>query len=515
MTNTPSSLTVLGLSKSGCAVARHASQYKKECTVFLSEMLPGSDANRSQRDALTELGVQVEMGGHSQQCFHHSNDVVVSPGIPPTSAMVKQLVLSDKNVMSEVEYAWRESQALADSQANPQPRWIGVTGTNGKTTTVTGIEAILNATSTPAIACGNIGLPVTDCLTAHSKTPWWVVELSSFQLHFSPTLVPEIAVFLNLTPDHINWHGSFEAYKAAKLSLYLPKNNGKAPVWLVLNSDDPVSGEIDQHASPESKRVWFSKTGRYPSGAKYAVFLNAEGDEGDVNVLWDGELNSQPLFNVKEALLKGAHNHENVLAMVAAAYCAGAAPDVIQSVCKTFTGVQHRLEPVALPAESPPVLVVNDSKATNVNSTLAAIDAYSEHPMVLLMGGRLKNEPFEPLMSYIQQNVNGVVLYGESRSVLAEMLKKSGYEKNVLQVELLPEAAEAAFELTQTLIPEDVNHSSEKSVPEKPVLLFSPAAASFDQYRDFEARGSAFKETIDSLSMSLYHSSHHQPEVTA
>lgn len=481
-------LTVLGLSKSGEAVAAYAASQGIE--VFLSEMLPGSDGNREQRARLAQLGIQIEMGGHSQQCFNHSHYVVVSPGIPPTSSMVEQLLMSEKTVMSEVEYAWRNAQTLSQP-----PRWIGITGTNGKTTTVTGIDHILHRAGLSSVACGNIGLPVTNCITTHAEAAFWVVELSSFQLHFSPTLTPYIAVFLNLTPDHINWHGSFEAYKKAKMSLYLPKPDGDAPQWLVLNADDPVSAEIDALASPQSNRVWFSRLHSQkpaiPDAASYALWLDGEG-----NII--GRWNNQPLsgeylLNVNAALLKGAHNHENILAMVGAALAANVSADAIRGACLAFTGVEHRLEPVTLPAGSHNITVINDSKATNVNSTLAALEAFSGQPVVLVIGGRLKNEPLTPLVEAAKVHAKGVVLYGEGAYALLEAFNQTHYSGVIQQAAALSDAVVLAYGQAKGL-----QQESDLS----PVLLFSPAAASFDQFKDFDARGTAFKQLIRQLVLS-------------
>jgi UDP-N-acetylmuramoylalanine--D-glutamate ligase len=458
------SITVLGLSRSGAAVARYVAQ--SGGSVFLSETAPGSPQNEVLRKELEALGVTVEMGGHSKQCFTHSDLVVVSPGIPPSSEVIEQLRLSNKTVISEVEFAYRQK---------PEIPIVGITGTNGKSTTTTLISWILTQAGKNAPACGNIGIPVTD--TILDKTPDVLVEeLSSFQLEFSPTLKAKVAVFTNFKPDHLDWHGSLDAYQEAKLKLF---TGAQSPEWSVVLADDPVSQRIA--TKTQGKVLWFSRDQRLVSNYEHKAYL----DENQQFVL---EANGQPavrLFATSELQLIGDHNYENYLASIAATYLMGVNTDIIRKASLSFEGLEHRLERVDSVSENgKSVLFYNDSKATNTDAAISALRAFKEQKVILIAGGYDKMTPLDDFVTAVQANARLVVLIGAARERFAQAFEAANYHA-VEYADSLEEAVSKGFHLSTG----------------EPVL-FSPACASFDMFKNFEERGKVFKTLVKSLKSS-------------
>lgn len=446
-------VTILGLSKSGIASVKYLASQGARC--FLSETVPASPANKENREFLQTLGVEVEMGGHSSKCFDHSDLVIVSPGIPPSSQVLKELALSGKTIISEVELAYRETEIP----------FVGITGTNGKTTTTTLISTILEAAGKRAPACGNIGTPIIGLL--ESPADYLVAELSSFQLAFSPTLKTKVALFMNFRPDHLDWHGSVDAYKRAKFALFEGEHS---PEWAVLNAADPVCREVAERT--QAKILWFSRNPEDVHDAENAITLDPQG-----NVLIRvGHQPPELILNVSELKLVGRHNHENVLAASAACWLLGVPAQTIQQAALGFEGVEHRLEPV-LTING--ITYYNDSKATNPDATLSALEAFVPRKVVLIAGGRDKKTDLSEFVALVKQHANHVVLIGEAADRFALELRAGGYAE-ITRAESLEDAIEKA---------------TEKASPETPVL-FSPACASFDMFKNFEERGQAFKQAV-------------------
>lgn len=451
-------VTILGLSKSGVASAEYLAAHSARC--FLSETAPASPANKDLREQMLALGVDVEMGGHSSKCFDHSDLVVVSPGIPPSSQILKELALSGKTIISEVELAYQEASAP----------FIGITGTNGKTTTTTLIARMLGAAGNMAPACGNIGTPIISLV--EQPIDYFVAEFSSFQLTFSPTLKTKIAVFLNFRPDHLDWHGSVEAYKRAKFTLFTGLHT---PEWAILNADDPVCRELASHVT--SRILWFSRNESALTGLENTIRVNTEGDV----VLQTPENPPTALLNVGQLKLVGPHNQENVLAAAAVCWLLGVPAAVIEKAATGFEGVEHRLEPI-LTLNG--IAYYNDSKATNPDATLSALAAFVPRKVVLIAGGRDKKTDLSEFVAAIQQHAHHVVLLGEAADRFALELSTAGYT-TITYAQSLEDA---------------VAKATEKASPETPVL-FSPACASFDMFKNFEARGQAFKQAVHTVSM--------------
>lgn len=453
-------VTILGLSKSGIASARYLAERGARC--FLSETVPASPANKDSRDVLQALGVTVEMGGHTAACFNHSDLVIVSPGIPPTSSILNELTLSGKTIISEVELAYRETEVP----------FVGITGTNGKTTTTTLISTILEAAGKKAPACGNIGVPIISLVD--KPADYFVAELSSFQLTFSPTLMTQVAVFMNFTPDHLDWHGSVEAYKKAKFALF---TEAHSPEWAVLNAADPVSHEIAQNT--QATIVWFTRNLEEARRFEHWISLDSG---GNVVIKARGQQET-PLLNVKDLKLVGAHNQENVLAAAATAWLLEVPVEVIARACTTFEGVEHRLEPVLVHNGIP---FYNDSKATNPEATLSALAAFMPKKVVLIAGGRDKKTDLSEFVASVKQHAAHVVLIGEAADRFSLELKAGGYG-HITYADSMDSAVEKAAALANAETP----------------VLFSPACSSFDMYKNFEERGRAFKQSVHQLAASV------------
>ena len=454
---------MLGLSRSGCAVARYVATRGGE--VFLSETTPESPANEKLRAEMEALGVTVEMGGHSKQCFNHADLVVLSPGIPPHSEAIEQLRMSGKELISEVEFAYREAQG----GPSPVPM-IGITGTNGKSTTTTLISYILEHADLDAPACGNIGVPVTDVLNER-RPDVLVTELSSFQLEFSPTLKPRVAVFTNFKPDHLDWHGSIEAYQNAKLKLF---TGAQSPEWSVVLADDPVSQKIA--ARTTGKILWFSRDAHLVAKYPNKAYL----DETQYFIL---ELENEApmrLFSAESLHLIGDHNYENVLASLSAAYLMGIDVDVIIRGCLQFEGLEHRLENTATVGPKR-ITFYNDSKATNTDAAISALRAFKKQPVILIAGGYDKMTPLDDFVTAVKAQAKSVILIGAARDRFAKALEAGGYQA-IDYADSLEQAVNKGFHLSNG----------------EPVL-FSPACASFDMFKNFEERGKAFKEAVASL----------------
>ncbi len=449
-------VTILGLSKSGIAAASYLA--KRGAICFLSETTPASPANKPQREELQALGIEVEMGGHSAKCFDHSDLVIVSPGIPPSSQIIKELTLSGKTIISEVELAYRETQTP----------FIGITGTNGKTTTTTLVSRILEAAGKKAPTCGNIGLPIIGL--ADQPLDYLVAELSSFQLYFSPTLKAKVALFMNFKPDHLDWHGSVEAYKQAKINLFAGSHS---PEWAVLNADDPVMQEVAKVT--QGKVLWFSLNPQAVNHQEHFITLDVQ---GNVVVQTDGKP-FETLLNIADLKLVGRHNQENVLAAAATAWVLGIPADVIREAATAFEGVEHRLEPVATINN---IAFYNDSKATNPDATLSALAAFSPRKVVLIAGGRDKKGPLDEFVASVKVNAAHVVLMGEAADRFSLELKAAGFN-HITLASSLEDAVQKATQLADAQTP----------------VLFSPACSSFDMYRNFEERGQAFKRAVHNL----------------
>jgi len=399
---------------------------------------------------LRTAGVKLELGGHRENTFLEQDLIVPSPGVPADAPLLQTARAKGVTIWSEVE--------LADRFLNG--RLIGITGSNGKTTTTSLIEHILRNAGLSTILAGNIGTPLIARVEETSDITITVVELSSFQLELIETFRPNISVFLNLTPDHLDRHHTVEAYGRAKARIFENQTEADSAV---LNADDPATTPL----APAKPHVyWFSRKQRVAHGA----FVR----EDEIVFRQDGE--EETVLNLRDIPLVGAHNIENVLAAVAATRLAGADPAAIARGVRSFAGVEHRLEFVA---EIGGVRYYNDSKATNVDATLKALDAFPGRILIVL-GGKDKGSDYTLLQKSLSEKAILALLIGAAAEKIEKQITGSVAIERAGTIERAVEIASHAAR------PGDV-------------VLLAPACASFDQFQNYEHRGRVFKELVHQL----------------
>src|SRR5580700_11171157 len=399
---------------------------------------------------LKETGVTVEFGAHREKTFLAQDLIIPSPGVPADEPHLQAARAKGVTIWSEIELAYRFMKG----------RLIGITGSNGKTTTTSLVEHILKMAGLETILAGNIGRPLIGCVDAMTDNTFTVVELSSFQLELVGTFRPNIGVFLNLTPDHLDRHHTIEAYGAAKARLFENQTGDDAAI---LNADDAGTSPY----APSLPRVyWFSRKQRVTQGA----YVRDE----EIVFRQDGE--EEVLLRVEDIPLVGAHNVENVLAAAAATRLAGAPASAIAKGVRSFAGVEDRLEFVS---EVAGVRYYNDSKATNVDATLKALDAFPGRILVIL-GGKDKGSDYTVLQKPLREKAILALLIGAAADKI---------EKQI--------AGSVAIERAGTL-ERAVEMASQAARPGDVVLL-APACASFDQFQNYEHRGRVFKDLVSQL----------------
>ena len=438
---------VVGLARTGVAVSLFAAAYG--ATVSATDEKPESALGET-AEKLRAAGVKLELGGHPPSIFFEQDLIVVSPGVPANLAPIVLAHVGGIPVWSEIELAWRFLRG----------KLVAITGSNGKTTTTSLVAHILETAGIPTLIGGNIGAPLISLVERSTDSTVTVAEISSFQLEAIEAFRPEIGVLLNLTPDHLDRHASFADYAAAKMRLF---ENQLERDFAILNADDP---EVTKRMPSKSHVFWFSRQKRVAEGA----FLR------DDQIIFRLDGSETPIGKRSEIPLRGEHNVENVLAACAAAHLAGAIPSAIANGVKTFRGVEHRLEFIA---EIGGVSFYNDSKATNVDAALKAIDAFPG-PLIVILGGRDKGAPYTPLADALRSKGRAVLLIGESAEEIAADL---GDAVSVVHAGTLERAVEMAAERAQ---PGDT-------------VLLAPACSSFDQFENYEQRGRVFKQLVAQL----------------
>jgi UDP-N-acetylmuramoylalanine--D-glutamate ligase len=435
---------VVGLARSGIAVARLLAS-RDEVVRGVDSGFPDSAAG------LEGVGVEVFLDTDGLAQLEGTRTVVKSPGVPREAPVIAAALERGIDVVGELELAWR---ALSN-------RFVGVTGTNGKTTTVELLGHIYRSAGEPVAVAGNVGRPLSELVGEAEADATVVCECSSFQLEDTDHFAPECAVFLNLAPDHLDRHQDLESYLAAKLRIFANQSNDDLAVY---NADDPELAGVDLGGC--ARRVAFC-TGAAPD-CEVAV---AGG-----TIFYDGE----PLLAVDELGLFGEHNVANAMAAAAAALSMGLDRDAVREGLRSFAGVAHRLEEVA---EIGGVRFVNDSKATNVASAIVGIQSFGSGVHAIL-GGSEKGEPFAPLLDSVCERCVACYLTGASAERLAS--------------ELAPAVA-AGVELHRSPDLEDAVRRAAAAARPGEVVLLSPACASFDAFDNFEQRGDRFREIVAGL----------------
>jgi len=439
---------VVGLARTGEATALFCA--KRNAIVTATDVRPESELGEAPAK-LREAGVMLELGGHVEKTYLAQDLIIPSPAVPADDPLLRKARSKGITIWSEIELAYRFLEG----------EMIGITGSNGKTTTTTLVHHILKTAGQKALLAGNVGTPLISCVDQMNAETVSVVELSSFQLELIDKFRPDIGVFLNLTPDHLDRHKTLEAYAAAKARIFEKQTELDAAV---LNADDAPTVAL----APKKPQVfWFSRKKRVEQGAC------VRGD--DIVIVHKGK--EEFVMKWAEIPLVGAHNLENVLAAVMAARLAEVDTATIGKGIRSFEGVEHRLEFVAQIAG---VRYYNDSKATNVDATLKALDAFPGRILVIL-GGKDKGSDYTVLQKPLREKAILALLIGTASEKIEKQISGSV-------------AMERAGTLERAV--EIASHVAQAGN----VVLLAPACASFDQFENYEHRGRVFKELIRGLS---------------
>jgi len=426
---------VLGAGKSGIASCRFLVGKAKE--VFLSESKIVSEILKEEIGRLQDKGLKFEERKNSEEFLDSADLVIVSPGISPGSEIVKKLFVKNIPIISEVELA---------SYFIKKPI-IAVTGTNGKTTTTSLITHLINSSGTKkAIACGNIGLPMIEALNRNIDVDYYVLEISSYQMFHSPTLSPYIAIFMNLTPDHLDWHGGLENYIAAKRKLF---SQQKYNSFSIFNYLDPIVKDT----KTKGKLIYFSSSLKSRSdleGLENIAFFDGE----SLNIKFENKISR--IIDKNDLKILGLHNIENALASIAVLKILGIKDILLSSGLKSFMGVEHRIEFVD---EIKGKKFYNDSKATNPEATIKAVEAFDlDKKITLILGGRDKNTDITKMVDLIKKKVGEVILLGEAKGRFRSELEKKSYNKikEVKNLEILKELKEKFPTSTQQQVQQSI-----------------------------------------------------------
>lgn len=458
-------ITVAGLGVSGLSAARALAGLGASVTV-----VDGGDgpAQREKAALLKEEGIAVRLGD-AETLPEGTELIVTSPGWKPTSPLFAAAAEAGVDVIGDVELAWR----LRGPDAAP---WLAITGTNGKTTTTQMLASILTAAGKRTAAVGNIGTPIVDVvLEGDDAYDVLAVELSSYQLHWAPSLRAHSAAVLNLAPDHLDWHGSMEAYAADKGRIY----DGNQ-VACVYNTADKATEDLVREADVEEGCRAIGFTLGTPGPSELGV---VEGILVDRAFVEDRQKNAQELAEIGDVRPPAPHNIANALAAAALARAYGVEPAAVRDGLRAFTPDAHRIAHVADVAG---VAYVNDSKATNTHAAQASLAAYE--PIVWIAGGLAKGATFDELVTGAAKRLRGVVLIGADRALIREALERHAPEVPVVDLDRTDTGAMSAA----------VREAARLARPGDTVLM-APACASMDMFTNYNKRGEAFAEAVREL----------------
>ena len=434
---------IMGFSMSGKSAAKYLARHGAD--VFITENREQKEEDLKDIQELEGLGIKIEFGGNSDEFLNDSYMAIVSPSVPKESELYKKVQGKNIQIISEIELAYKET-------GRP---FIGITGTNGKTT-VTALTSHILSSEYKAPECGNIGVPPTSLLD--NDIDYFVCELSSFQMEHTNAFRAQIACWTNFTPDHITWHGTLENYFNAKAKLF---RNPTASAFAVLNGAD-------------EKLLEFSKT----VGGTVFLFDKEVEDNccyiKDESIFYKRNGKEEFIIKLADCPLIGHHNYQNIMCCVIMAKIIGISNEHIQERIKDFVVPEHRLEKVR---KYNGITFYNDSKATNPEASIVAINSFNNTDVTLIAGGRDKLTTLDEFCESVKQHIKTVILIGEATERFEEALKKSGFD-NILRADTMESAIDKAIELK----PNNV--------------LLSPACASFDMFKGYEERGTVFKNYV-------------------
>ena len=449
-------ILVVGMARSGLAAARYL--LRQGAVLVVND-------SKSQED-LKDICQELESMGDVRFILGRNPNIdevedidmaVVSPGVPLDLDYIMAIKMNRKKVISEIELAYQAG-------LKKNIRFVGITGTNGKTTTTSLVGAIFKAQGVETYVVGNIGNPAIEAVEMAGDGAVLVTELSSFQLESIDMFSPTASTVLNLTEDHLNRHHTMENYAKAKARIF---ENQVDDTVCILNYDDPITRSMaeDCHADV----VFFSRKDKFERG----IYL-----DDDNNIIVNNEIEEIALLKADQLSLPGGHNLENCMAAIGLTLALGVEIEVLVKVLKTFKAVEHRLEYVDTVKG---VKYVNDSKGTNPDSTIKAVQSYND-PIILIAGGYDKGSDFNELFEIAKDYVRSVVILGQTGDLIEDTARKHGFT-DLYRVNDLKEAVEKSAQIAK----------------EKDIVLLSPACASWGMYNNYEERGREFKNLVADL----------------
>ena len=441
---------VLGLGISGLSTVKALDSLESQIIVY------DSKTEIELKDFFNEISdIHIEKWLNKKEIYLENIDLIVkSPGIPPTSEVLLEAYRQNIEVITDIELAYRIS---------PTEKIIAITGTNGKTTTTTLVGEIIKKANYNMHLAGNIGVGILWDMVNAKADDVFVIEASSFQLENTVSFRPQISLILNITPDHLDWHGSLEHYIDSKKKIC---QNQTEKDFTILNYDDPIIRKMADDL--KSNIIWFSVNEKLNKG----IYIDGE----DI-VINDGE-NIIKVMTYKDIKILGKHNLENVLGSIGICYSMDIDMKIIAQSIREFKGVEHRIEYVT---NINGISFYNDSKGTNPESTIKAIEAIAS-PIILIAGGYNKGSEFDNLVKSFNNKIKDLVLLGETKEKIKEAAEKAGII-NIHLVEDMKEAVKLSYSLGES----------------KDNILLSPACASWGMYNNFEERGQDFKNAVYAL----------------
>ncbi|MCU9813688.1 UDP-N-acetylmuramoyl-L-alanine--D-glutamate ligase [Paraclostridium sp. AKS73] len=443
---------LVGLAKTGVSTIKKLN--KLGANIIVNDIKPKEKLEGIIEEIDNLDNIEYVLGKHLEN-IENIDLTIVSPGVPLDLPFIEKIKSEGIKIIGEVELAYKLSK---------NPTFIGITGTNGKTTTTSLVGEMFKKANKDTYIVGNIGNPVIDTVDLTNENSYLVTELSSFQLESIEDFKPKVSTIINITEDHLNRHHTMENYINAKARVF--KNQDKTD-FTILNYDDSIVRDLGKNSN--GNVLYFSIKEEVKQGA----YLDKN---NNIVIKVDGK--ELVLMNKSELSLPGNHNLENAMSAILMAYVLNIHTDVIIDTLRTFKGVEHRLEFVT---NKDGIMFVNDSKGTNPDSTIKAITSY-EKPIVLIAGGYEKQSDFTEMIKYATKNVKALVLLGQTAEKIETTAKEHGID-NISKVEDMEAAVKKAYEIAES----------------GDVVLLSPACASWDMYPNFEARGLDFKENIYKL----------------
>lgn len=443
---------LVGLAKTGVSTIKKLN--KLGANIIVNDIKPKEKLEGIIEEIDNLDNIEYVLGKHLEN-IENIDLTIVSPGVPLDLPFIEKIKSEGIKIIGEVELAYKLSK---------NPTFIGITGTNGKTTTTSLVGEMFKKANKDTYIVGNIGNPVIDTVDLTNENSYLVTELSSFQLESIEDFKPKVSTIINITEDHLNRHHTMENYINAKARVF--KNQDKTD-FTILNYDDSIVRDLGKNSN--GNVLYFSIKEEVKQGA----YLDKN---NNIVIKVDGK--GLVLMNKSELSLPGNHNLENAMSAILMAYVLNIDTDVIIDTLRTFKGVEHRLEFVT---NKDGIMFVNDSKGTNPDSTIKAITSY-ERPIVLIAGGYEKQSDFTEMIKYATKNVKALVLLGQTADKIATTAKEHGIN-SISKVENMEAAVKKAYEIAES----------------GDVVLLSPACASWDMYPNFEARGLDFKENIYKL----------------